>query len=141
MDWEARGAVVKWLETLCYGAESRWEVVRSRPGFAVPSDEWETLSVSPAVNVYLFEPWTDKAAKGQGLAPPFIPCTPFTVDSNLHYLIRLLVMGNLYLYYRLSMHCSEFGSVPADQVKLTYNRTSVARTLIARLPRLFLTRS
>ena len=38
-----RGAVVEWLETLAYGAESRRR-----------SDDWKTLSVNPAVNGYLF---------------------------------------------------------------------------------------
>ena len=44
--------MVKWSERLGYGAESRLKVcVR---GWASPCDDWKTLSVIPAVNVYFF---------------------------------------------------------------------------------------
>ena len=46
-----RGAVVLWLEGLSYGAESR-RLARVR-GWALPCDDWKTLSVNPAVNGYL----------------------------------------------------------------------------------------
>ena len=60
------GAVVKWLGTLGFKAESRREVVRSRPGFAIPGLK---NSVNPAVNAIFFESGKDKAArKGMGSA-------------------------------------------------------------------------
>ena len=47
-----RGAVVEWLVQLGYGAESgRIAWVR---GSASPCGDWNTLSVNPAVNGYLF---------------------------------------------------------------------------------------
>ena len=48
-------------------------------GWASPCDGWLTLSVSPAVNGYLFELRKDKAATGEGWAPPFICCSQNTV--------------------------------------------------------------
>ena len=50
--------MVDWLETLGYDAESRREVVRSRPGFAIRQEEH---SVNPALNGY--ELGKDMAAK------------------------------------------------------------------------------
>ena len=44
--------MVKWLERLDYGAESRRKVVSPRLGFAMRL--LETLYVNPAVNGYLF---------------------------------------------------------------------------------------
>ena len=58
-------------------AESRSKVLVR--GWASPFDDWKTLSVNPAVNVYLFELGKDKAAKGEGWARPFI-C--FTQDRK-----------------------------------------------------------
>ena len=43
----------EWLERLDYGAESHRKVVSSRLGFAMRRLR-KTLSVNPAVNVYLF---------------------------------------------------------------------------------------
>ena len=52
------------------------------PRFCHPSREWKTHSVNPAVNGYLFLNqgiWKEKAAKGEGWAPPFISCAQDTV--------------------------------------------------------------
>ena len=43
-------------------------------GWAVPSDNWKTFTVNPAVKVYLFQIGKDKAAKGEEWALPFISC-------------------------------------------------------------------
>ena len=69
-------AVVEWLEQLGYGAESRhmaW--VR---GSAVPCGDWKTLSTHQKMGTF-FELEMDKAAKGEGWAPPFISCAQDTV--------------------------------------------------------------
>ena len=51
---KVRGAGVEWLvERLGYGAEKCWRMVSLRLGFAIK--DWKTLSVSPAVNGYLFQ--------------------------------------------------------------------------------------
>ena len=71
-----RGAVVKWLEWLGYGAESRKRVVSLRLGLAMRQLE---NSVNPAVNGYLFELGKNKAAKGEGWASPFISCAQDTM--------------------------------------------------------------
>ena len=42
-----KGALVDWLKTLGYGAESHWKVVRSRLG-------WMENSVNPEVNRHFF---------------------------------------------------------------------------------------
>ena len=47
-----RSAVVEWLEQLGYGVESR-RIARVR-GSAAPCGDWQTLSVNPAENGYLF---------------------------------------------------------------------------------------
>ena len=47
--------MVEWLEWLGYGAESHCKVMHSR--LASLCDDWKTLSVSPAVNGYLFRIW------------------------------------------------------------------------------------
>ena len=52
--YDERGAVVEWLGTLGYGAESRWKIVKSCLGFAMPSDDWKILIVNPAVIGNLF---------------------------------------------------------------------------------------
>ena len=49
-----RDAVVECLGTHDYDAESP-EVREIAPGFRHPSDDWKTLSVSPAVNGYHFQ--------------------------------------------------------------------------------------
>ena len=69
--------MVKWLERLSYGEESCRKVVSSRLGFVMR--QWKTLSVNPAVNGTFFESGNDKAAKREGLAPPFIRCAQDTV--------------------------------------------------------------
>ena len=56
--------MVEWLEQLGYGAESR---------------DWKTLTVNTAENGTFFELGKDKAAKGEGWAPPFISCAQDTV--------------------------------------------------------------
>ena len=49
-------------------------------GSAAPCGDWKTLSVNPAENGYLFfELGKDKAAKGEGWAPPFISSAQDTV--------------------------------------------------------------
>ena len=46
------------------------------PRFRLSSDDWKTLSVSPAANWYLSSnQGKDKAAKGEGWAPPYISCS------------------------------------------------------------------
>ena len=59
--------MVKWLEHLDYGAESCRKVMSSRLGFANRRLE------------NFFELGKDKAAKGEGWAPPFISCAQDTV--------------------------------------------------------------
>lgn len=82
-----RGIVVKWLETLIYGAENRQVVVSSNP--TLPSDVWKTLSVNPAVIGYPF-----RIRKGQG-------CERRWMGSALHQLcqdtVRLLPKLPLWL--------------------------------------------
>ena len=72
-----RGAVVEWLERLGFGAESCRKVVSSRLGFAMRQLE-NFLSAQP-LHGYFFESGKDKAAKGEGWAPPFISCAQDTV--------------------------------------------------------------
>ena len=55
------------------------KVALSRELEARPCSDWKTLSVNPAVNGTFFELGKDKAAKGEGWAPPFISCTQDTV--------------------------------------------------------------
>ena len=57
-----RGAIVRWLEWLGYGAESRQKVVR----LPLSLDAWKALSLNPAVNDTFFESGKDKAVKGEG---------------------------------------------------------------------------
>ena len=48
-----RGAAVKWIQLLGYGAES---YIRSRvPGWALPHGDRKTISVNPAEKGYLFQ--------------------------------------------------------------------------------------
>ena len=47
-----RGAVVEWLQRLCYGAVSHRKA--GVQGWASPCNDWKTLSVNPAVKGYLF---------------------------------------------------------------------------------------
>ena len=65
--------VVKWLEQLGYGAESR----RKRE-FAMRQLE-NSLCQSSCKWVPFFELGKDKAAKGEGWAPPFNSCAKDTV--------------------------------------------------------------
>ena len=67
---------MEWLEWLVYGAESHRKVVSSRLGFAIRQPEY---SVNPAVNGNFIELGKDKAAKGEGLAPPFNSCNQDTM--------------------------------------------------------------
>ena len=54
--------------------------MKSRPGFAIPSDDWKTVSVNPAVNRYfVFESGKEQAAKGEGWAPLYTSCAQDTV--------------------------------------------------------------
>ena len=43
----------EWLERLGYGTESCHKACVQ--GWALPCDDWKTLSVNPAVNGYLFQ--------------------------------------------------------------------------------------
>ena len=65
--------MVKWLEQLGYGAESR-RIVRVR-GSATGK---LSLSTQQKMGTF-FELGKDKAAKGEGWAPPFISCAQDTV--------------------------------------------------------------
>ena len=62
---------------------------------ALPSDDWNTLSVNPAVNWYLFESGTVKAAEGEGWTPPTMP--KIQCASNTHCPHGYYGCGNLYL--------------------------------------------
>ena len=88
--------MVECLQTHDYDAESP-EGREIAPGFRHPSDDWKTLSVSPAVNGYLFKSGKDKAAKGEGFAQPFISLPKIQWDSNPHCPNGYQAMGNLYL--------------------------------------------
>ena len=55
----------------------RRDIARVR-GSASPCSDWKTLSVDQAVNGTFFELGKDKAAKGEGWAPPF-SCAQDTV--------------------------------------------------------------
>ena len=48
-------------------------------GWALPCEDWKTLSVNPAVNGTCFESGKDKAAKGERWALPFCSCAQDTV--------------------------------------------------------------
>ena len=69
-----RGAVVEWLEQLGYGAESRRIAARLR---YVATGKL-SLSTQQKMGTF-FELGKDKAAKGEGWAPPFISCAQDTV--------------------------------------------------------------
>ena len=63
-----RGAVVEWLEQLGYSAESRRIALIRGSASPCGSSKW----------VPFFELGKDKAAKGEGWAPPFISCAQDT---------------------------------------------------------------
>ena len=67
--------MVEWLEQLSYGAKSR-RIARVR-GSAAPCGDWKTLSTKQKMGTF-FELGKDKAAKGEGWAPPFISCAQDT---------------------------------------------------------------
>ena len=72
-----RGAVVEWLEQLGYGAEiavSREFEARLRHAAIGKL----SLSTQQKMGTF-FELGKDKAAKGEGWAPPFISCAQDTV--------------------------------------------------------------
>ena len=69
-----RGAVVEWLEQLGYGVESRRIEARLRHA----ATEKLSLSTQQKMGTF-FELGKDKAAKGEGWAPPFISCAQDTV--------------------------------------------------------------
>ena len=48
-------------------------------GWASRSDDWETLTIHPAVMGTFVELGKDIAAKGEGWAPPFISCAQDTL--------------------------------------------------------------
>ena len=69
-----RGAVVEWLEQLGYGAESRRIEARLRHAATGKL----SLSTQQKMGTFI-ELGKDKAAKGEGWAPPFISCAQDTV--------------------------------------------------------------
>ena len=74
-----RGTVVECLKQLGYGAESRRKFVSSRLGFAMRQLE-NSLSTQQEMGTF-FELVKDKAARGEGWAPPFTSCAQDTVSG------------------------------------------------------------
>ena len=82
--------MVQWLEWLGYGAES------VKCEFETGLCHAETGKLSLSTQQYMgtfFELGKDKAAKGEGWAPPFISCAPDTVGLYLTLPLRLLGYG------------------------------------------------
>ena len=72
-----RGAVVEWLEQLSYGAESR-RIREFKARLRHAATGKLSLSTQQKMGTF-FELGKDKAAKGEGWAPPFISCAQDTV--------------------------------------------------------------
>ena len=104
--------------------------------FCQPSSEW----------VPYFESGKDKAAKGEGWAPLSFAVPMIQWDSNSHCPYGKKAMGKLFEMnshsYTCCMTCVVLCKYPQKHVEgHKYSRTSMARTLMARLPWLFRTHS
>ena len=89
----SRGAVVRWLERLGYGAGKTPEGREFEAGFRYPTTEKLSMPTQQLMGTF-FESEKDKAAKGERWALPFICCAKDSPQCPYGY----WAMGNLYIH-------------------------------------------
>ena len=108
---DTHGAVVEWLETLGYSAESRRKVERLRPGFAIQRLENSlSLIFNPAVNRYIFESGKAKAGKERdGLSlSSAVPKIQWASNLRLFGYGKPLPLNTFYIFA-----CAQIGALVA----------------------------